>query len=71
METLETETLDVECLSCGEPRRLARRPEKRLREATCPRCDYAGWAPTADMTERTRRAFRERPVEARRLHLVS
>jgi hypothetical protein len=70
METLQTEALEVECLSCGEPRRLARRPQRRLREAACPRCDYAGWAPTVDLTERTRRALRERPLEARRLHLV-
>ena len=70
MNTLEREMLDVECLSCGEPRRLARRPERRLREATCPRCDYAGWAPAADLTERMRRALRERALEARRLHLV-
>jgi hypothetical protein len=64
------ERFEVECLRCGERHELARVEGRRVLEAACPRCSYVGWAPRGDLTEPVRRALRDRPVEARRLHLV-
>jgi hypothetical protein len=64
------EWFEVECLRCGEQHELARVAGRRVLEAACPRCSYVGWAPRGDLGERERRALRDRPVEARRLHLV-
>ena len=62
--------LTVECLRCGHTREHARsRPH--LESGECPRCGYLGWAPSLELTERTRRALRERPIEARRLRAVA
>jgi hypothetical protein len=36
----------------------------------CPRCGYVGWAPVNALSERDRRALRERPLERRRLRLA-
>jgi ribosomal protein S27AE len=64
------DTLDVECLRCGERHRLARPRRRSIQRGECPRCGYVGWAPAADRTERPRRELRSRPVEVRRLRLV-
>jgi hypothetical protein len=64
------ERFGVECLRCGEQHELARVDGRRLLEAACPRCTYVGWAPRGDLGEPERRALRNRPVEARRVHLV-
>jgi uncharacterized Zn finger protein len=63
------ESLVVECLRCGSSREAKVAP---LREAhtECPRCGYVGWAPVNALTERERRAIRERPLERRRLRLA-
>ena len=34
----------------------------------CPRCQYVGWAYSSELSERTRKLFRDLPVE-RRLNL--
>jgi hypothetical protein len=59
----------VECLSCGY-RRAARAAVPRSALDECPRCLYVGWASTAELSERTRRLLRERPVDRRRLNTV-
>jgi hypothetical protein len=59
----------VECLNCGH-RRAVLDAELRSAEDECPRCRYVGWASTAELSERTRRMLRERPVERRRLRSV-
>ncbi len=63
------ESLVVECLRCGRHRRAEPSP---LRKASpeCPRCGYVGWAPVGDLSERERRALRDRPLERRRLRLA-
>jgi hypothetical protein len=59
----------VECLSCGYRRAiLDDKPSSALDE--CPRCRYVGWASSAELSERTRRLLRERPVDRRGLHAV-
>jgi Zn ribbon nucleic-acid-binding protein len=60
----------IECLKCGRPRALAR-TWHRVEGDECPRCGYLGWAPSDELTETTRRALRERSVEARRLRAVA
>ena len=59
----------VECLNCGH-RRSVREAEPSTGEDECPRCRYVGWAASAELSERTRRMLRERPVERRRLRVV-
>jgi ribosomal protein S27AE len=60
----------VECLRCGQARELAPGlPHHRGDE--CARCGYVGWAPSAVLTELTRKALRERPLERRRLRAVA
>jgi hypothetical protein len=54
----------VECLRCGCQRLVA---DERHGHGDCQRCGYVGWAPAADLSEHTRRALRERPLEARRV----
>ena len=54
----------VECLRCGTTR------ETSGDGSECPRCRYVGWAPVGALTERDRRALRERPLERRRLRLA-
>jgi ssDNA-binding Zn-finger/Zn-ribbon topoisomerase 1 len=63
------ESLFVECLRCGNTRESKSTP---LRQANpeCPRCGYLGWALVSALSERDRRALRERPLERRRLRLA-
>jgi hypothetical protein len=60
-------SVTVECLRCGERHELARAETGWLQEGECPRCGYVGWAESASLSERNRRALRDRPVEARRV----
>jgi hypothetical protein len=60
-------SLRVECLRCGEVRLLEQPPRSRLDAGECPRCEYVGWAPSAELTETIREALRVRPLERRRL----
>jgi hypothetical protein len=59
----------VECLNCGR-RRAVRDDERRTALDECPQCRYVGWASSAELSEKTRRLLRERPVERRRLFAV-
>ncbi|HEX2109950.1 MAG TPA: hypothetical protein VHF67_00225 [Gaiellaceae bacterium] len=59
------ETLTIECLACGEARTVPAAGALRHDPGECPRCGYIGWAPSASLTERTRRRIRERPLERR------
>jgi hypothetical protein len=59
----------LECLACGERRSKVDSVHSHLATGECPRCGYVGWAPATDLTEYTRRALRDRPVERRRLWL--
>jgi hypothetical protein len=61
------ERLEVECLSCGDHRVVVPEEGRRLDAGDCPRCGYVGWAPTASLTERTRRLLRELPLFDRHL----
>jgi hypothetical protein len=61
------EPLRAECLRCGEIRVVHPQSHHRLDGGECQRCRYVGWAPTADVSEATRKALRERPLERRRL----
>jgi len=63
------ESLVVECLRCGSHRMRQRSPLRKA-NAECPRCGYVGWAPVGDLSERERRALRQRPLERRRLRLA-
>ncbi len=65
------ETFTVECLRCGERHQLLRSPVRYIQESECPRCGYLGWAGVSDLTELSRRALRDRPVELRRLRVVA
>jgi Zn ribbon nucleic-acid-binding protein len=58
----------VECLACGERRSLDARAQTHLATGECPRCGYVGWALPGDLSEQSRRALRERPLELRNLH---
>jgi hypothetical protein len=66
---MEIRLRQVECLNCGH-RRSVRAAEKRSALDECPRCHYVGWASSVDLTERTRRLIRERPVQRRHLRAV-
>jgi phage FluMu protein Com len=55
----------VECLRCGNSRELLPGPSHAEAEGECPRCRYVGWAYSNDLTERTRKLFRDLPVERR------
>lgn len=59
------ETTTVECLQCGQARAFAPGPSREEEAGDCPRCGYVGWAYSADLNERTRKLFRELPVERR------
>ena len=60
--------LTVECLRCGHARVVHPRPRRHEEAGDCPRCQYVGWAYSSDLSERTRRLFRDLPLE-RRLRL--
>jgi hypothetical protein len=59
-------SLRIECLRCGAVR-ILHLLSRRLDAGECPRCKYVGWAPSDEVSERTRRLLRERPLERRRL----
>jgi len=61
----------LECLGCGARRFVLARADSRLETGECPRCGYVGWAGATELTEFTRRALRDRPVERRGLRLAS
>jgi hypothetical protein len=63
-------SLRVECLRCGETRDLQLEEQRRLDAGECPRCTYVGWATCEDVTEGTRKALRDRPLERRRLRMA-
>jgi ribosomal protein S27AE len=66
------ESRTVECLRCGSTRSTDRAAAAHHLEAgECPRCGYVGWAETSELSESTRRALRDRPLERRRLHAVA
>jgi Zn ribbon nucleic-acid-binding protein len=61
----------VECLGCGERRRVARDESSgHVEGGECLRCGYVGWATPADLSELVRRALREFPPERRRLRPI-
>jgi hypothetical protein len=62
---MEIRLRQVECLSCGY-RRAIRSDERRSALDECPRCHYVGWASSAELSERTRRLLRDRPLDVRR-----
>jgi hypothetical protein len=55
----------VECLSCGYRRAICAGKHRSALDE-CPQCRYVGWASTADLSERTRRLLRDRPLDVRR-----
>jgi hypothetical protein len=59
------ETLLVECLRCGQSRSFTPGPQRNEESGSCPRCGYVGWAFSTDLSERTRRLFRDLPLERR------
>lgn len=66
---VETRLRQVECLSCGHRRTVPADIERSAFDE-CPSCRYVGWASSAELSERTRRLLRERPVERRHLRAV-
>jgi Zn ribbon nucleic-acid-binding protein len=66
---VEVRLRQVECLKCGH-RRAVRSDELRSAHDECPKCQYVGWAASAELTENTRRLIRERPLHRRRLYAV-
>ena len=60
----------LECLRCGTTREIIA-TDPRLSTGECPRCHYVGWAAPSELDEPTRKALRERPIEARRLRAVA
>ncbi len=58
----------VECLACGERRSLVADAHTHLATGECPRCGYVGWAQPDDLSEKSRRALRDRPLELRSLY---
>jgi hypothetical protein len=61
----------LECLGCGARRFVIQLAHTTLASGQCPRCGYVGWAESSELTELTRRALRDRPVERRRLRRAS
>jgi hypothetical protein len=59
------ESLTVECLRCGHSRAFTPGPRRHEEAGSCPRCQYVGWAYSSDLNEKTRRLFRELPLERR------
>ncbi|MDQ3067755.1 MAG: hypothetical protein M3R12_11505 [Actinomycetota bacterium] len=62
------EPLTVECLRCGQSRAFTPGPWRYEEAGVCPRCHYVGWAYSDELSEKTRRLFRDLPLE-RRLRL--
>ena len=65
------ETLTLECLRCGDMRKVDSAPQRAMVAGECPRCGYLGWARTTELSERLRKALRDRPPERRRLRPVA
>jgi hypothetical protein len=61
----------LECLGCGARRSALASVHSRPETGECARCGYVGWAGSTELTEHTRRALRELPVELRRLRAAS
>jgi hypothetical protein len=61
----------VECLHCGTFRTVTRERTQRLDPGECGRCGYLGWALVADLAEPVQKGLRERPLERRRLRVVT
>jgi hypothetical protein len=59
------EPLIVECLRCGHARAFTPGRYRYEECGACPRCEYVGWAYTDELSERTRRLFRDLPLERR------
>ena len=55
----------IECLRCGHTREFLPGPSRSDDPEECPRCGYSGWAYSSDLSERTRKLFRDVPVERR------
>jgi hypothetical protein len=64
----QVERPTIECLRCGHVRAYSPGPLRCDDAGDCPRCQYVGWAYSDELTERTRKLFRDLPVE-RRLNL--
>jgi ribosomal protein S27AE len=64
------ETKRVECLSCGAHRIVVARDTHHVDAGECQRCGYVGWASSDDLTQKTRRELRDRPVARRRLRVL-
>jgi Zn ribbon nucleic-acid-binding protein len=60
----------VECLGCGERRRVEGDESGHVQAGECSRCGYVGWAKPADLSELVRRALRDFPPERRRLRPI-
>jgi Zn ribbon nucleic-acid-binding protein len=58
----------VECLRCGSQRLTQAEAHDH---GDCMRCGYVGWAPAAELSEHTRRALRDRPLELRRIGITA
>ena len=55
----------IECLRCGQDRELVESARRSQSTGACPRCQYVGWAYSSELSERTRRLFRDLPLERR------
>lgn len=55
----------IECLRCGHSREYSPGPRRQEESGACPRCEYVGWAFSTDLNERTRKLFRDLPLERR------
>ncbi len=67
---VEMASVRIECLGCGDVRLAWPKAQRHLDGCACPRCGYVGWAYSAEVDERLRRALRERPPERRRLRVA-
>jgi len=61
----------VECLSCGETRRVVEPSGRPHWLDECGRCGYVGWAETESLNETLRRALRETTLEQRRVPVAT
>ena len=55
----------IECLRCGYLRAYSPGLLRCDDAGDCPRCQYVGWAYSDELSERTRKLFRDLPVERR------
>jgi hypothetical protein len=68
---LLVEPFRVECLSCGARRVVVPDEDDRhLDPGECHRCGYVGWASSDELTARSRRALRDRPIHRRALRIA-